>query len=76
MNSRKVTLPNDTSPFLLQFGEAMPALAPLEARYDLDRQLTQVRISGLWLDSQAESTSEAQAQTLITCVQRETTDDA
>jgi hypothetical protein len=64
-----------TVPFLLHYGQPINPTTMHEHRYDLDRQIIQIKIAGIWQDAEEEAKSESVAQTLITCVARETTDD-
>lgn len=62
-------------PFLLQFAESIEAQATLPFRYDKLRQLGQVLIDSTWLDAvDAPWPGVSGDGTLITRVQRETTD--
>lgn len=62
-------------PFLFRFAEPIPDHATNLLRYDSQRQISQMLIAGNWIDS-PDAAGKPMADTRITRVRRETTDDA
>ncbi|PYV70346.1 MAG: hypothetical protein DMG96_31480 [Acidobacteria bacterium] len=70
----KLLASTQTVPFLLRFAERIPQSARSALRYDPQRQIAQVRVSGQWVDT-PDSAIESGHATRKTAVYQETTDD-
>lgn len=62
------------TPFLLRFAEPLPDTAFDRLRYDEYRQISQVEVNGVWVDT-PNALDGVQSTTRMTKVQAETTDD-
>lgn len=63
-----------TVPLLLRFAEPLPETVCERLRYDEERQISQIEVNGIWIDTPG-AASEVQSTTRVTRVQAETTDD-
>lgn len=68
-----MTTKDHQRPFLLRFSEPLPAQPGVRMRYDPVRQVSEVEVDGLWIDSTAGKGDVG--GTRVTRMNRETTDD-
>ncbi len=61
-------------PFVVRFGEFMEERPLRQLRYDASRQIAQVLVEGIWVDT-PDATGEVEASTRMTKIAPETTDD-
>lgn len=62
------------TPFLARFAEPLKQIPLCAVRYDAERQVTQVRVEGAWVDA-PDAPAQAFRNTRSTKVLAETTDD-
>jgi hypothetical protein len=63
------------TPFIARYAQPLPTTSPCPARYDSQRQISQVMVSGVWMDA-PDAPASAFRNTICTKVRQETTDDA
>lgn len=74
MTTRAFPVDSPSLPFIFRYAEVMPEQVSFPVRYDRERQLSQVLVSGEWIDS-ADVPFDIAQGTSITATRRETTDD-
>jgi hypothetical protein len=74
MTSEKAHTKQRPVPFIFQFAKPLDGTTARILRYDAQRQLSQVLVDGQWVDG-SEAHNETAAETRLTRVRAETTDD-